>query len=714
MSRALSLICRVEFSDSKRTRRLICLTLIAVTIGVYAQVGGFDFINYDDPGYVTENNEVKAGLTPHGIAWAFTHFREANWHPLTWLSHMLDVQIFGLRAGWHHLVNVALHVANVVLLFLLLQRTTRAPWRSAVVAALFALHPLHVESVAWIAERKDVLSTFFGLLALTAYAKYVESKSAAAVPSPESIAPIRSESRKWYLWTTVCFALSLMAKPMLVTLPFAMLLLDFWPLQRMENQGWRTFFTRPFFRLMWEKKLWFAMVAASSAITFYAQKAGGAVLTTEYFPITVRIANAVHSYFEYVLKACWPIHLAIFYPLQPDQPLSSSLGATVFLVVVSLAALATIRRWPFFLVGWIWFLGTLVPVIGLVQVGRQAMADRYTYIPFTGLFIIAVWGGWELLCRRKAAAIIAAAGTAAVLIAFAVVTVTQLQYWRNSLVLFTHVLAVTRNNDAAHNNLGTQLAKLGRREEALTHYIEALRIDPNNAHYQNNLATALARQGQFDAAMEHYQAAIQINPRFAKAYSNLGALYLAERRLGEALTNLNEAIRIEPDNGEARSNLGNALSMAGRLDEAIQQHLKAVQLDPFNGTVRLNAGLALLKAGRANDAAVQFSAAVRYDPTSAEAQYELGRQLFLDHRFASALEHLGEATRLKPNYPAAQFYQSVVLGDLGRFDEAIATGQQALESAQRAGQATLAARAQEALESFKARRAYRPNNASSH
>jgi protein O-mannosyl-transferase len=684
----------MDLGESKRTRGMICLALVLAIVAVYWRAGGFAFLNYDDPDYVTENTMVKAGLTPAGIVWAFTHFHAGNWHPLTWISHMCDWQIFGSHAGGHHLVNLAFHAANAVLLFLLLQRLTGAQWRSALVAALFALHPLHVESVAWVAERKDVLSTCFGLLSLLAYARHVKE--------PKTQGP---KSRVWHAYALGFFALSLLAKPMLVTLPFLMLLLDFWPLARVENVGARTFLTPPFLRLVLEKWPWFALAIGSSVVTFLAQKTGGAVQSMEYFPLGWRVANAITAYFDYVLKACWPVQLAVFYPLTHAQSAGRLALAAGFLLFASVAALITIRRRPFIFVGWLWFLGTLIPVIGLVQVGSQAMADRYTYLPLTGLFIIVVWGASEFLRGREMAEIAAAITAAGVLALLACLSVSQLQYWRNSLTLFNHALAITRDNAPANNNLGTALAAIGRREEALTHYAEAVRIDPNNARFQNNLATALARAGQPNPAVEHYQHAIQDDPRFAEAYSNLGALFLAQHRLDDAITNLDFSVRLDPNNGEARSNLGNALAAAGRLDGALKQYAEAVRLNPGDATIRLNAGLALLKAGKANDAMEQFGAAARLNPESPEAHFEFGRQLFFHGQFNAAIEQLGQAAQLRPTYAAADFYLSAAQEGAGQLDQAIATANQALALAQQSGQANLAARIQESLDLYQKARA---------
>lgn len=662
---------------SNRTRWLICLALAAATIGVYCRAGKFDFINFDDPDYVTENPIVRAGLTFRGLGWAFTHCYADNWHPLTWISHMLDCQLFGLNPAGPHLVNVALHAANSVLLFLLLHRMTGAQWRSAMVAALFALHPLHIESVAWISERKDVLSTFLALLSLLAYVRYAKELK---VQSPKS--------KVWFAVALMLFALGLMAKPMLVTLPFLMLLLDFWPLQRVKSLqtqdtnaeiGVTQCATRNTQMLLLEKAPFVILSLASSAITFYAQKTGGALVGTDYFPFSWRLENAVISYFRYFLKACWPVHLSVLYPLEHPQSVRLLLAAIGFLAVVSLSALAAIKRQPFLLVGWLWFLGLLVPVIGLVQVGAQAMADRYTYLPLTGLFIAGVWGISDLLRLTRAPAFLGIAAAAVVLAGITAGTVFQLPDWRNSFTLFSHALDVTRNNAPASNNMGTALAAIGRTDEALPYYAEAVRIEPGQSRYQNNLATALARAGQRDAAMQHYLEAIHVDPHYAEPYNNLGAMLLARHQVDEAISNLNEAIRLDPDDGDARNNLGSAYLAAGRLDDALAQYAEALRLNPTNASAHLNAGLALLKANRADDAMAQFTEAVRLNPTSAHARYEFGQQLFLRGQIKAAREQLIEAARLKPDDASAQFYLGIACLELNE----TAGGMKALEAAER-------------------------------
>jgi tetratricopeptide (TPR) repeat protein len=712
--------------------------LALVTLAVYGRTVGFDFINFDDPDYFTRNPMIRAGLTFKGITWAFTHYYAGNWHPLTWISLMLDCQIFGFHPAGPHSVNVMLHTGNTVLLFLLLQSLTRAQWRSAMAAALFSLHPLHVESVAWIAERKDVLSTFFGLLSLLAYARYVGGFKA------------QSSNLKVCFWVAVgLFALGLMAKPMLVTWPFVMLLLDFWPLQRVENTGWRTFFTPQFGRLALEKWPWFILAAAASVITFYVQKISGAVLSTEHLPLSQRMENAVNSYFGYILNICWPVDLAVFYPMKHEHSLLLLLAEAVFLIGSSLLVLNAAKRRPYFLVGWLWFLGTLVPVIGLVQVGTQAMADRYSYIPSIGIFIVLVWGGFDWFFRSETSRVLAAGAAAVILALCAVLTVKQLQYWRDSLVLFHRALAVTRDNALANNNLAEALEAIGRGSDALPYYAKAVDIDPGNAlyennygaalaargrpadalahyakavsvapgmaAYQNNYGTALARSGDRNGAVEHYLAALRADPEYAEAYVNLGAVFEAEHRLNEAITNLEAAVRIEPDSGDARNNLAGVLLSAGNLDEALAQYAEALRLNPTNATTHLNTGLALVKAGQTSAAMSQFGEAVQLNPSYAEARYQLGRQLLLQGQFESARQELVEAARLKPEDGSNQFSLGVLLAlstaeaETGRFNEAVSNASEAIATAQQLGRTNLIPKIQRALEFYKSGRPYREN-----
>ncbi len=526
-----------------------CALVALATLAAYGRLPSLGFVGYDDPEYVTDNPSVEAGLTARGLAWALTTFHAANWHPLTWLSHMADCQLFGLDPLGHHLTSLLLHVASACFLLIALRRLTGDIGKSAFVAALFALHPLHVESVAWVAERKDVLSTVFWALSIWAYARYVER------PAPRR-----------YLAVALFFILSLAAKPMAVTLPFLLLLLDFWPLRRSISPSGGTGALR---RCVAEKIPLFALAAASCAVTILAQAQGRALEAAARFPIGVRLANAAVSYVAYVYKTLWPARLAVFYP-HPGNKLAASqaIAAFAILVVVTAAVVLAWRRRPYLAVGWFWYLGTLVPVIGLVQAGEQAMADRYTYVPLTGLFIMVAWGVPDLASlagERLGRSLRVAIATASLvwLAALAVVTWRQVGFWRNGYTLFEHALAVTQDNYLAHYNLGTALAERGERREAELHLREAVRIEPDDVESQNNLGVLLAAEGKLDEAIDHYNRALAIRPRYAEGLYNLGTALAARGSLGEAEKRLSEALRLDPDFTKARRNLATVLLTLG-------------------------------------------------------------------------------------------------------------------------------------------------------
>src|ERR1035437_7445573 len=468
----------------------LCLLLAAVTLAVYWPVTRYDFVNYDDPDYFFSNHHVLAGVTAGNVVWAFTTGHASNWHPLTWLSLMLDAEFFGKGPAGPHFTNLVFHAANAVLLFLLLWRLTAATWRSGFVAALFALHPLHVESVAWISERKDVLSTFFGLLALWAYARYVE-KSKVQCP----------KSKVFYGLTLLFFAFSLMSKPMLVTLPFLMLLLDYWPLKR---------FT--ILRLVREKMPFFMLSVASCVVTFIVQQKGGAVVKLARIPMTGRIENAFVAYARYLDKTLWPASLANPYPHPGHWEFPLMIYSVVLVAGLSAIAVLFARRFPFFFTGWFWFVGTLVPVIGLVQVGGAAMADRYSYLPLVGLFVILAWGGGELWLQRcwPKPFIVLVAGL--LLVAGAWQTRIQVGYWQNTETLFQHALAVTQNNIVACNKLGSFYSRQGRMTEAMDYYARALQINPDDADVLYDLGNAFAQRGDWDNAISSYRHALQVTP----------------------------------------------------------------------------------------------------------------------------------------------------------------------------------------------------------
>ena len=488
------------FADRLTRKQLttaVCLVLAGVTLLVYAPVLRNGFVNYDDPDYIINNAHVKAGLTWNGVAWAFQSTEANNWHPLTWISHMADCQLFGLKPAGHHLTSLLLHTANTLLLFLLLLRLTGALWRSAFVAALFALHPLHVESVAWASERKDVLSAFFWMLTLLAYTRFVnESK----VRSPKS--------KVFYALALLAFACGLMSKPMVVTLPFVLLLLDFWPLNRMRSAERGEWKVGP---LLLEKIPFFALTIASCVITRLVQS--DALWSTASLPLSFRLANAVMSYVRYLGKMFWPTDLALIYPYPHYWPLAGVIVAALLLALISIWAVLSAKRLPYLAVGWFWYLGTLVPVIGLVQAGIQSMADRYTYLPSIGLFIIVSWGLNDLLLTQLRRENIAAAVGGLALAGCVAVTSVQLTYWRNSLALFSHTIKVTTGNYAAQNCLGTTLEHLGQNDKAEECYAESVRIEPDFPLGQFNLGMILLEQGRAGEASNHLAIAAQLAPQ---------------------------------------------------------------------------------------------------------------------------------------------------------------------------------------------------------
>jgi hypothetical protein len=509
-----------------RWQILICLILAVATLLPYVQVINHDFITFDDNMYVYENRQVLDGLTWPGVEWAFTTQDAGNWHPVTWLSHMLDTDLYGLWPGGHHLTNVLFHIANTILLFLFLTRVTGALWPSALVAALFALHPLHVESVAWASERKDVLSAFFWILTMWAYAWYAASPS------------IRR-----YLAVVLLFALGLMSKPMLVTLPLVLLLLDYWPLGRFPG-GWApapevSGDSAPqsprqgYGRLILEKIPLFVLVIFSCLMTLSAQRRGGSVLSMESWPLGERVANALVAYVNYVVKMFWPPPMAMYYPLKLIT-WWQGLAAGLVLVSVSALLLARARRSPYLAVGWLWYLITLVPVIGLVQVGGQAMADRYTYIPFIGLFIMVSWGVFELTAPLRRQKVILALGTAVMLSACFWATWVQVGYWRNSETLFVHTIKVTGPNYIAYHHLGTYMFNRGRLDQAIALYQKTLEIAPSYAPAYNNLGCAFAKLGKFKQAVPYFKKAIQLYPTNLSYYGNLAQAYSDEGNKAEA------------------------------------------------------------------------------------------------------------------------------------------------------------------------------------
>ncbi|HEY2012754.1 MAG TPA: tetratricopeptide repeat protein [Bryobacteraceae bacterium] len=639
-------------SKVKQPARLnlwICFVLLATTCAVYAPVRDFDFVNFDDPDMVSANPHVRQGAA--GFQWAFTSTDAANWFPVTRLSHLLDYQLFGLRSGWHHAVNVVLHALAALMLFLFLNRATCAPWPSALVAFLFALHPLHVESVAWVSERKDVLSALFWFLALWAYVRYTESPAVHR-----------------YLAVLAWFVLGLMAKPMIVTLPIVLLLLDLWPLGRPVSAA-----------LLREKAPLFALSALAASVTYLVQLHSGAVGTLAAFPVSVRVENALTAYCAYIGNVFWPSGLAIFYPYSATITLWQPTLAAVALTALSLAALRAWRRAPYLAIGWAWYLATLLPVIGLVQVGAQARADRYTYVPSVGLTIALVWGAAGLLRRWPAAQVAVAA---VVCLACLPATAAQLAHWRNSETLFRHALAVTSRNDVAEHNLGNYLMAIpGRLPEAIAHLEASVRIYPPSAKAHTDLGAALSKSGRLPEALAEFQTAVRLAPDSAIPRNGLGNVLVDMGRVREGITEYRTAARLAPDSAIPHNNLGNALARTGLLPEAIAEYETALRLDPEYAEAHNNLGVVLSDLpGRLPDAQAHLEAAMRLRPDSSEAHLNLGIAMSKDPaRLNEAIGQLEAAVRLDPDSAAAHYNLGAALSRApGRLPEALAQMEAAL------------------------------------
>jgi len=624
----------------------ICLVLAAITFAVFGQTPRHEFIDYDDNEYVYDNPVVARGLTLKGIVWAFS-FHAANWHPLTWLSHMLDCQLYGLHPGGHHLTNVLLHTATVIMFFLVLRRMTGALWRSAFVAAVFAIHPLRVESVAWVAERKDVLSGLFFMLTMGAYVRYVR----------------RSQSPVRYGLVVLLFALGLMCKPMLVTLPLVLLLLDYWPLQRAE----------PAWKLAREKLPLLALSAAACVVTLLAQTE--TVQSMETISLPLRLGNALASCMIYLRQMIFPAGLAVPYP----YPHNGLPGWEVALAGTLLAGLSAAAWWqrgrqPWMLMGWLWYLVMLLPVVGLIQVGGQAHADRYTYLPQIGIYVAVTWLAAEWGAKRHAGRAALGGLMAAVLGALIMCARQQTAYWKNSETLWTHALGCTASNQVAHDNLGVTFVQQGRVDEAIVQYQSAVQIDPGYAEAHNNLATALARKGQWNEAISHFKSALQIDPSYT----------------------------------DAQSNLRTALARKSQLDEAIAQCQGALQINPYDAKEHLNLALALLGMGRTNAAAAHFQKALELGPDKPQILRTVAWALATCQQ--ASLRNGGKAVQLAQRAnelaggknPVMLRTLAAAFAEAGRFSDAMSAAQKAMELARAAEQQDLAARLNGDLKRYQA------------
>ena len=664
-------------SDSNRVKSILSarqqlpaaigFTLLLLVGWTFLPSLGNGFIDVDDAGYISENVHVRNGFSWSGLGWAFTNTVGGSWHPLTWFSLMLDCQLFGVRPAGHHFTDLLLHAANTILLFLVFRRMTGAIWRSAFVATLFAVHPLHVESVVWAAERKDTLSTLFWMLTLLMYAVYAQqakNRLPSETPDARCSNPFLPASR-YYRLSLLFFVCGLMSKPMLVTLPCVLLLLDWWPLRRFQIsalsaqvRGPGCAFGHPLARQLLdcvlEKSPFFALALVISVLTVYSQGESGAVSSLANVTIYNRLENSTLSYVRYLAEMFWPAGLGPFYPLPQVFPVWPVLGAGLVLLAITVFLLSAARKTPELAVGWLWYLVTLLPVIGLIQVGHQSHADRYTYIPLIGIFVVVVWGACDLTGRWRFQQL--ALSTLAIAVTLACVSLTrrQIRYWKDSETLFCHALDITEKNELAHDILGTVLVRQGRLDEGIPHLRAALRLAPAYARAHNDLGAALGRQGHEDQAMGEFEMAIRFDPKLAEAHRNLALALEKLGRLDEAASHLQVAVQSEPDFAEAHRNLGVALGKQGRLDEAIDQLTQAIRLNSGDAEAQSSLGITLGKRGRLDDAIVHLKMALELKPSSAEAHCNLGVALGAKGDIEGAIAHLQAALKLKPDYPDAR------------------------------------------------------------
>jgi Flp pilus assembly protein TadD len=643
---------------------------------VYWQVLENDFVDFDDTIYITSNRRVQAGVTTDSITWAFTQRDISYWQPLTWLSLMADYEIHGLSPGGFHSTNLLLHAIGTVLLFLALNRMTGSLWPSGFVASLFALHPLNVESVAWAVERKNVLSTFFWMLTLLTYGRYAE----------------RSNLRS-YLLVLLCFTLGLMAKPTLVTLPCVLLLLDYWPLGRFHLQQSRRDFATPppvviqpsshripVSRLVLEKIPLFFLSAVSIFLCLWSAQRPGFIINIEMRPISFRIANALVSYVSYISKMIWPNKLAVFYPYPESVPWPQLAAAGSIIVLLSWVALRLARLRPYICVGWFWYLGTLIPALGLVQAGLwPAMADRFVYVPLIGLFIIITWGVTDLLAQSRYRLAIMSVAAGIVLSALAIRTWIQLHHWKNSEALFEHTLKVTSRNFLAHNNLGAVLYERGKTEKAIYHYTKALKFKPNYWSAHNNLALVLAEQGKLKEAFDHYQEALKIKPHDAVIQNNFGTFLAQQGKLDQAIAHFSRALELRPGFAEVYGNLGNVFEQQGKMDKAIAHYYKALEIKPNHAEAHNNLGVLLAKQGKLKEATRHYSEALRLNPDSAEIHNNLAVTLVELEEIEAAIPHYAKALDLQPDYAEAHNNLGNALSEQGKLKEAVASFTKALE-----------------------------------
>ncbi len=650
-----------EHISANQKKLIISMAIIAIILTSYWNVQNYGFVHYDDPLYVTNNFGIQSGFTLKSITYAFTDFHTGHWLPLTMMSHMLDWQLFGDKAGGHHWTSVIIHILNTVLLFLLLDTLTGVIWRSAFVAVLFAIHPINVESVAWIAERKNVLSTFFWISTMLFYVWYV-----------------RSPHWKRYLPVLICFALGLMCKPMLITLPFVLLLLDYWPLKRtainQRDEDRSEASTSPSVKktkisfLILEKIPLLILTGISICLTFYAARSVNTVASLDFLPLAERINNAIVSYMLYIKKLFWPLDLAVFYP-NIDKPSWQIFLSASLLLIITITVCRYFRKYPYLPVGWFWYIGTLVPVIGIVQVGAQAMADRYAYIPLIGLFIIAAWGMTDILKKYLSPKIIAL--TAGVVITtLLILTNFQVKYWENNITLFEHALKVTKFNFFAHIGLAGELLKQNKIEEAIKHYNTALILNPKIDLALINLGHAFSMQGENDKALAAFNQALKVNPQSAEAYNGIGYIFFKMKRFDEAIAAFRQALKFSPQSARTHNDIGCILLKMNFVAKAIEEYKKAIALNSNQPAFHDNLANALLRQRKIEEAVKEYNEVLQLQPANAITHYNLGKVLLQQDSMDEAAKHFQKALSLQPEYAGAHFYLAEILRRKGLFAEA--------------------------------------------
>ncbi len=687
----------------RRINALICIGIIAATLAAYEPIRYNDFVSYDDSVYITENEDIKAGITWQSLAQAFTKPHFYMWHPLTTLSHMLDYELFGLNPFEHHLVSVLLHITNALLLFWIITNVTGGIWPGAFIAAVFALHPLQVESVAWAAERKTVISGMFWLLTMAAYIHYA-----------------RRPGARRYALVLIVFGFCIMTKPVVITLPLALLLLDYWPLERIkwghDTKGHkpeeRVFQEFSVGRLLSEKIPLLVMSAILGVITYIAQKSGGSVITLERIQFGHRIANVFVSYIRYIGKLIWPSKLAVFYPREDLSMAMVILCILLFLLITIFSIYSGLRK-KYFIVGWLWFLGTLVPVIGIVQSGMQAMANRYMYIPMLGLLVISTCFVKELIAARPRYKNIAAAAAGIVLLSLIITTRMQVGHWRNSLTLFKYTLEISSNNEIAENSYGAALCREGRIAEAIPYFRNAIRIAPLHFEARNNLAKALLKEGYYDKAVERFNELLRAKKDSAKIYYNLAMAQNGLKRYNEAIESFTKALELEGQDSDAYVYRGIAFLATKRVDEAISDFQKAIELDDKSAVAYINLGMAYLHEKEYEQAIQSWSKALEFEPANVEVLNSLAWLLATTGEVTTqdinnAIDYAERACELTNNErPDVLDTLAAAYAAAGRFEEAKQTAEQALMLAKDKGQETLTADIEKHLKLYKAGKRYK-------